>query len=119
MVGVALKNVVQDPEQVDRIAAAVDAAQDDLASYSAWDDLDALSANTVVDHIDLMRDGIFKEGNSFTGICTFYVDLNYGQGEDAVTLPEAFPGKVHGHIDDDDEAVIIDDMTVDTTSFYQ
>jgi hypothetical protein len=44
--------------------------------------------------------------------------LNYGQGDDAVSFPEAFPGKVHGHIDDNQD-IIIDDMTVDTTSFYQ
>jgi hypothetical protein len=118
MVGVALKNVVEEAELLERIADAVDAAQQDLGRFSAGRDLDQLSSRTEVDHIDMMRDGIFKEDVSFTGICTFYVDLNYGQGDDAVSFPEAFPGKVHGHIDDNED-VIIDDMTVDTTSFYQ
>lgn len=118
MVDVALRNVVQDPNLVARIAEAVDSAQQHLADFSAKEKLDQLSPDTVVDHIDLMHDGIFKEGSQFAGICTFYVELNAGQGDEAISLPEAFPGKVEGHIDANDN-VVIDEMTVDTSSFFE
>lgn len=101
--------------QADRIAEAV-ANVADLTPYSAWNELDALSAHTEVEAVEPLESQIFLEGNRFAGNCVVYVQLNYGDRGDSASLSDSYPGKFRGHMDDG--FVMIDDIEVDTSSFY-
>jgi hypothetical protein len=104
--------------QADRIAEAVANVAPDLTRYSAWDDLDSLSWHTEVEAVEPLESQIFLEENRFAGNCVVYVQLNYGDGDDVVSMSDSYPGKFSGHINNND-TVVIDDVEVDTSSFYE
>jgi hypothetical protein len=116
MVQVKQANLATAP-QADRIAEAVSNVAPDLTPYSAWNDLDALSNRTEVEAVEPLESQIFLEGERFAGNCVVYVQLNYGDSDDSASLSDSFPGKFWGHIDD--SSVVIDDIDVDTSSFYE
>jgi hypothetical protein len=103
-------------EDADRIAEAVANIADDLTPYSAWNELDALSSHTEVEAVEPLESQIFLEENRFAGNCVVYVQLNYGDRGDSASLSDSYPGKFRGHMDDG--FVMIDDIEVDTSSFY-
>jgi hypothetical protein len=107
------------PAADDRTAARIiDAVRNvELTQTGAWSALDGLSSNTRVDLIETFQDEIRFDGRRFRGPVVFHVTLQYGGGEDEVTLSEAFPGRFEGHFKDD--RPIIDDVDVDTSSFYK
>ena len=103
--------------QADRIAEAVSNVAPDLTPYSAWNDLDALSSHTEVEAVEPLESQIFLEGDRFAGNCVVYVQLNYGDGDDGASMSDSYPGKFRGHMDDG--SVVIDDIEVDISSFYE
>ncbi len=84
---------------------------------AAWSELDNLSINTVFDGLEAVPEGIFTTGNDgFEAVATVYVELNYGNDDDAVRATETFPANVKGHFDNGN--AIIDQVEIDTTAFY-
>ncbi|MER8709332.1 hypothetical protein NKH80_04185 [Mesorhizobium sp. M0904] len=89
----------------------------DYQETQAWSDLDALSSSTQVDTIETFEKEIRFDGNDFQGPLTWYVVLRYGMDTaDPLETSESFPGTFHGSLVD--EVPVIQDMTVDTSSFY-
>ena len=91
----------------------------DVTKTAAWDALSRLSANTLVDTIDAVPEGIFKLGTDrFTAVATVYVDLTYDEDGEAYTVANNFPMIVNGHFDPKKGAVV-DTAEVNTSSFYE
>jgi hypothetical protein len=114
MVSIASKNIV-DSATAERVAEAVRDVP--IVDFKAWGKLDALSSQTLVDEIEVFEDEIYRDGTVLKGICNFYVVLNYGQGDEAISSPESFPGTFEAKLDDNGDPVILD-IDVDTSSFY-
>ncbi|WP_395944055.1 hypothetical protein [Brevundimonas sp.] len=115
------------PLEADRRSQVIDAisdlsAEDEVLS-DAMGDLSLLSKATVFDGIDPSPDGIFKVGksdeksNTFEANATVYVTLQYGGSKDGVAMSDAYPASVAGHFEQD--RVVIDQVTVNTRSFYE
>jgi hypothetical protein len=108
---------MEKPEWIDAVMNAISAV--DLRTYRAWSDLTALSSNTHVREIQAIPEGIFQRGEqSFTAVATVYVDLNNNEGKDDFSTTDSFPAEVEGHFESRNRAVV-DEVSVDTTSFYE
>ena len=98
-----------------KIVEAVQAM--DYQDTQAWSDLDLLSASTQIDTVETFENEIRFEGDQFQGPLTWYVVLRYGMNtHDPLETSESFPGTFHGRVIDAEP--VIDDMTVDTSSFH-
>ena len=101
--------------QRDRIAGAV--RDVDLTDFACWNDLDVLSSRTIPEDIEVLEDAIDIKDDNFSGVLNVYVLLEYGKGDEGFTSSDGFPGKFKGHFDENDR-LVIDEVTVDTSSFY-
>jgi hypothetical protein len=111
--------MMEDEKQIElqrRVAQAVRVK--DWTGTSAWGELDLLSSNTGVDTVETFEQEVRIHNNGFDGPITWHVTLEYGpkDGEGPLTTSESFPGTFQGHFDGEDP--VVDDMTVDTSSFY-
>lgn len=89
----------------------------DYQDTQAWSELDLLSTSTQIDTVETFENEIRFEGDQFQGPLTWYVVLRYGMNtNDPLETSESFPGAFHGRIVDSQP--VIDDMTVDTSSFH-
>jgi hypothetical protein len=89
----------------------------DFHDTQAWSDLDLLSTSTQIDTVETFENEIRFEGDQFQGPVTWYVVLRYGlHTGDPLETSESFPGTFHGRLVDGE--AVIDDMTVDTSSFH-
>lgn len=91
----------------------------EMTETEAWQDLNALSTNTMVDTVETFNDEIRIEDNMFSGPLLWYVILRYGNDEesDQLVSSESFPGSFEGHVANG--TPIIDRMVVDVSSFYE
>jgi hypothetical protein len=111
---------LDDEQKLELIISAIDAlTADDVFINDAADALDELSTRTTFEGIEANPDGIFTrdDGATFSAACTIYVGLNYGGSRDGVCMSDSFPATVSGHFEDGGN-VNIDDVNVDTTSFF-
>lgn len=90
----------------------------DLTGLHLWRDLDSLSTHTYLDGVEIDPDGIIvSENGDFTGVFNVYVTLQYGHDEEeGFSTSDSFLATVRGHFNDG--APVIDDSSVDTSSFY-
>ncbi len=89
----------------------------DYQDTQAWSDLDLLSTSTQIDTVETFENEIRFDGDQFQGPLTWYVVLRYGMNtDDPLETSESFPGTFHGRIVDSEP--VIDDMTVDSSSFH-
>jgi hypothetical protein len=111
---------------VDR--AKLNAVMEAVSNYEiqeswAWDQLDSLSSHTYVEEIEAIPEGIFEtDEGEFSAIATVYVTLNYGSTKDDLSVPDSFPAQVEGHFEIKKRGqinAIIDEFSVDTSSFYE
>ena len=104
----------------DKVQAIVHAVEDyPIAESAAWGDLDALSAQTVVDGIEVDPEGVTVDRDGrFRGVSNVYVGLQYGSGEDGFETSDGFLARFEGHFDEV-RTPVIDKFTVDTSPFYQ
>lgn len=112
--GTARKSQAEEAQR-GRIAEAVRGV--DLTNFSCWNDLDILSSHTIPEDIEVLEDTIDIKDDHFSGVLNSYVLLEYGKGDDGFTTSDGFPGKFKGHFDEN-ERPVIDEVTVDTSSFY-
>lgn len=99
----------------------VDAVREvDLSKTSAWPELDILSTHTRVEGIDVEPDGVILDSvGNFRGVVNLYVSLQYGaNNEEGFTSSDSFLGEFRGHLDSDRHPVI-EDVSVDTSDFYE
>ena len=111
---------LDDGDKLERIINAIEAlSADDVFVNDAVNALDQLSTRTMFEGIEANPDGVFTrdEGASFSAACTIYVSLNYGGSRDGVSMSDSFPATVSGHFEDDG-SIDIDNVSVDTTSFF-
>jgi hypothetical protein len=89
----------------------------ELTDFSAWQDLDALSARTQIEQIDLLEDQVRVDGDRIEGPINVFVTLHYGDRADSFEETEEFPGRLKAHLEGD--RVVIDDISVDVRSFFE
>ncbi len=109
-----------DGEELSKVIGVIsDLTADDPVLSDAISDLSELSGATLFDGIDPSPDGIFRVTgtNKFEATATIYVTLQYGGSKDAVSMSDAYPASVAGHFDG--AAIVVDDVSVDTSSFYE
>ena len=97
--------------------AAEAARAKEVSETQAWNDLSILSANTVVETLEIFEDEVVFDGNRFRGPLIWHVTLHYGNGEDAFASSESFPGTFQGEVRG--KNAVITEMTAETSSFYQ
>lgn len=91
----------------------------DLQPYEAWADLDLLSGRTIVEGIRLdTSSGVQVSDNTYIVPGTVFVELNYGNNDDAVTSHGAYPIQIGFSLEEDND-IHIEDIEVDTRSFYE
>lgn len=109
-------DLVVDRSAARAIGSAV--AEFDLASSSAWSDLDVLASRVVVDGLELDEDSVVVGSDgSFEAIAYVYLVLEYGKGDDGFTTSESFRADIAGTVDGD--RVVVDTLNVDTSPFYE
>jgi|ERR1700733_4269713 len=107
---------VSDTALRDAIVGAI--SDFDISDSGAWKKLDTLSSNTEVETIEANTEGIFVAGpKKFEATATVYVVLHYGDKKDSFETTDAFPAHVTGRFDDN-KKVIIENFSVDTSSFF-
>ncbi|WP_333897270.1 hypothetical protein [Brevundimonas aurantiaca] len=107
-------------ERLPKVVGAIsDLTADDEVLSETMSDLGTLSAATLFEGIDPSPDGIFQVSgsNAFEANATVYVTLQYGGAKDGAAMSDAYPASVSGHFDND--KVVIDQVSVDTRSFYE
>lgn len=107
-------------EDAERRQAIIEAISNyELSMSSAWSDLDELSSHTIVEEFEANPDGIFETADDgFEAEATVYVTLNYGSRRDAASMTDSFPAHVRGHVNDEG-GVVIENVEVDTSSFFE
>ena len=91
----------------------------DLTSLAIWDDLDVLSTHTHVDDIEVPAEGVvIRLDGTFSAVLNVYLSLQYGKDDqEGFTTSDSFLARVTGRVEEG--RVIVDDSTVDTSSFYE
>lgn len=106
---------IRDKKLVDAILNAVT----ELAAQGFESDAQELSANTVIESVEINPEAIFPTGpTAFEAAGTVHVTLNYGGKRDAVSIPDSYPAIIRGH-HDGLEKVEIQSVEVDTSSFTE
>lgn len=91
----------------------------DLQPYQAWAELDLLSGQTIVEGIRLdTSSGVQVSENTYIVPGTVFVELNYGNNDDAVTSHGAYPIQIRFSREEDND-ILIEDVEADTRSFYE
>lgn len=110
---------VDENQQVSIIDALSELDVESAVLAAAIGDLNELSSGTIFEGIEPNPDGIFSvEGtDQFEATATIYVTLNYGGSRDGVSMSDAYPAYVRGHLKDG--KVEIESVRVDTSSFYE
>ena len=91
----------------------------DVSETAAWDKLDRLSTHTDFDELDAVPEGIFEStSNDFEVVATVFVTLNYG-GRKEQSMSDSYPAYVKGTYDEATQAASIEEVVVDTSSFYE
>jgi len=107
---------IRDRSRLDAIMDAISAIR--LHETKAWRDIKNLAPKPRVDGIQAVPEGIFQIGeDGFAAAATAYVDLANHEGSRPGPDIESFPMQVRGRFDDDGNAVV-QQVTIDTTSFY-
>lgn len=93
----------------------------DIYDSAAWQELDALSANTHVEQIEVIPEGIFETADGFLATGTIYVTLHYGSGNEAIAVSESFPIEAAGDFEKRGRKITatIKEFLVDTSSFHK
>jgi hypothetical protein len=104
-----------------KIAAIVHAVSRlDLTQFPVWQALERLSTHTSLDGVEADPAGIDLNGDKFNGILTAYVGLRYGNGsgsDDGLETSDSFGATFEGHFKKSQS--VIDDVSVDTSAFYE
>ncbi len=111
------QNVLRPPADSIQRRQIADAIEAHLADHDR-DDLDALSAGTEIDGVEIVDLGLRDMGNGrFEADFIVYVGLSYGKGADHFTTSDNFPGKAQGAWEAGGPR--IHSAKVDTRSFYE
>ncbi|CAA7621732.1 hypothetical protein MTBLM5_400012 [Magnetospirillum sp. LM-5] len=81
-------------------------------------ELDQLSNRTEFDGVDVIDESIQTSDEKFEADVIVYVGLSYGGRNDEITTSDNLPGHIKGRLTEDGQ-IVIDDLTVDTSSFYE
>jgi hypothetical protein len=106
--------VGSDPVNKKSIADAL--RNTELTDTDVWNELIILSDRTTIGAIEVFEDEIKIRDSSFEGLFNVHCQLLYGNGDDAFTLSETFPGRFEGQITERD-GVKFSKITVDTSGF--
>lgn len=101
-----------------RIARALEEV--DVTGLDLWNDLDALSTHTRIEAVEVPPEGVItRPDGHFTAIMNLYVVLQYGsdKDEDGFATGDSFLAKLSGRLTGD--MPIVEESSVDTSSFYE
>lgn len=117
---------------IDHSRATVAGALDSFASAAAFgqfveesiDDLVVIAGHHYIEHADVEEvtvKRITARELHYAAEGTVYVTLEYGSGSDAGTMSAAFPFSCNivSSVDALDKIISVDDLTVDTSSWYE
>lgn len=109
---------IEDPDALSAIQTAIASVAPDLVMHGG--ELEALSSGTEFEALDAASDGIFwaDDKQHFEAVGTVYVTLNYGGTRDPVSMSDAYPAYVYGHVEGQNRAMV-DRVEVDVSSFYE
>ena len=108
---------VDDGTKRDAIINAI--ANYDVSESSDWIKLDKLSTHTNFEEIDAVPEGIFESTpTDFEAIATVFVTLTYGTRKEQTSMSDSYPAYVKGTYDEATSAASINEVSVDTSSFY-
>ena len=98
--------------------------KEDITNTAAWLDLQAMSNNTEIDGIYVISESAVFQGNHFIAPAVINVTLNYGGKNDQTSMTDSFPAEIKFRINITNTArksgeISIEDITVDTRSFYE
>ena len=111
------KTAPNDTMIVDRIVAAIDSLTvDDFRQLGIWQDLDELSSRTEFEAIGADEASVVLAGERFEAVADLYVLLHYGTGDDEESLSDTYLATIRGKAIGN--TVDIDEISVDTSSFY-
>lgn len=114
---VATSNPLWKPEIVERLQKA--ALEYDLPETRDWAPLEALSAGTLFEGIEVHGDDTIVENGQFVAAADVYVRLVYAPGSpDAAEFHDSYPARVKFRVSEDGLPTI-DAIEVDTRSFYE
>jgi hypothetical protein len=99
------------------IAEAVSSKIFNDEGYSGRTDLAELSDQTDIHDVDVHESLISYNGKKFSGMCEISVTLNYHNDNELDWRTDVFPGEFWGYMDG--ETPVIEDITVDTSSFFE
>lgn len=103
----------------DALAIAEAVENSNVTDFEAWNALDALSTHTEFDGVDVAEESLRWDDKKFVADVTVFIGLHYGKGDDdGISTSDSFPGEISGHMDNDGN-VVIDELTVDTSTFYE
>ena len=108
----------QAERKMDRKAVIDAVEQYDLTESPAWQDLNTLSARTILDGVEVDPDGVILDDDQFRGVMNVYVVLRYGSSKDGFETSDSFLGNFKGHFVQG-EGPVIDQVSVDTSPFFE
>lgn len=91
-------------------------------AYGFWSDIDELSSGSTIEFVWLTEiEFDVKPGQSieFAGDILFELQLNYGSTRDGLVSSIELPGTFRGNFDKVSGTLILVDVSVDTSSFYE
>ena len=96
----------------------------DFSHTDAWHNLQELSSNTQVDAIYAISESAVYQSGRFVAPAIINVTLNYGGVSDHTSMADSFPAEIKFRISNtksaqESPAISIEDITVDTRSFYE
>ena len=106
----------QPGRRAQEIASALQ--QTDITTLDLWTDLDTLSTHTTIEAIEVPPEGIVVQGHRFSAVLNLYLSLQYGTDDDErFTISDSFRARVEGTLADG--SPVVDQSSVDTSSFYE
>ena len=91
----------------------------DISECQAWGDLDALSTHTEFNGLEVNPETVeWLDGKRFKVSVMIHVGPQYGKdAEEGLSTTDGYPGQLVEHLQGD--KVVVDDVSVDTSSFYE
>ena len=97
---------------------------EDISHTAAWQDLQGLSSDTQIDAIYAIPESAVYQGSRFVAPAIISVTLNYGSKNNHTSMTDSFPAEIKFRLVNKKDAKInheiaIEEITVDTRSFYE
>ena len=90
----------------------------DITKLEGWERVAALSPDTRVHNVSVLRDVILWKKNTFKAAFNVCLEFNFNDGVEPTSFKGDYPAGFEGHIDENGN-LAIDRIAVNTKSFYR